>query len=120
MVSATGGTRLADCAGEMATARRRSADCADRVDGRPPRPRGDRLRVHDVALIVVWAAARDRPAGLAHQQHGIDPTRPTHVIDHLGEGHAIVLLLFALVAALAGLVPERRAPLREWIAGVGG
>jgi UDP-glucose 4-epimerase len=43
-----------------------------------------------------------------------------HVIDHLGEGHAIVLLLFALVAALAGLVPERRAPLREWIAGVGG
>ncbi len=41
-----------------------------------------------------------------------------HVVDHLGEGHAIVLLLFALVAALAGLVPERRAPLREWIAGV--
>jgi UDP-glucose 4-epimerase len=42
-----------------------------------------------------------------------------HVIDHLGQGHAIVLLLFALAAALAGLVPARHAPLREWIAGVG-
>jgi hypothetical protein len=30
-----------------------------------------------------------------------------------------VLLLFALAAALAGLVPARNAPLREWIAGVG-
>jgi UDP-glucose 4-epimerase len=42
-----------------------------------------------------------------------------HVIDHLGRGHVIVLLLFALTAALAGIVPARRPPLREWLAGVG-
>ncbi len=40
-------------------------------------------------------------------------------VDRFGHGHAIVLLLFALAAALAGLVPARQAPLREWLGAAG-
>jgi UDP-glucose 4-epimerase len=43
-----------------------------------------------------------------------------HVVDRLADHHAIVLALFAVSAATAARLPARQAPLREWIASVGG
>jgi UDP-glucose 4-epimerase len=41
------------------------------------------------------------------------------VLDRLTDHHTIVLALFAVSAAAAARLPEREAPLREWLASVG-
>jgi UDP-glucose 4-epimerase len=43
-----------------------------------------------------------------------------HMVDRLADHHAMVLALFAVSAAAAARLPARQAPLREWIASVGG
>jgi hypothetical protein len=41
-------------------------------------------------------------------------------LDRLTDHHTIVLALFALSAGAAARLPGRQAPLREWLASVGG
>jgi UDP-glucose 4-epimerase len=40
------------------------------------------------------------------------------MLDRLGHGHAVLLLLFALAAGLAARLPGRHAPLRQWLGAV--
>jgi len=42
------------------------------------------------------------------------------LLDRLAEHHTVVLALFAVSAGAAARLPGRQAPLREWLASVGG
>jgi UDP-glucose 4-epimerase len=62
--------------------------------------------------LVLWTAA------VICLLAAIAPWPP--LLDRLTDHHAIVLALFALSAATAARLPARQAPLREWLASVGG